>query len=69
MADRAVEEEGGVAVALPYAIEGDALKFEDEPAYVGPAPNFMAKLSQLADKDADAFEAVADECFVQGDEE
>ena len=69
MADRAVEEEGGFAVALLYTIEGDALKFEDELAYVGPASNFMAKLGQLTDKDADAFEVVADECFVQGDEE
>lgn len=62
-------EEDGVAVALLYTIEGDVLKFEDEPAYVGPAPNFMAKLSQPTDEDAAAFEAAAEENFVEGDEE
>ena len=62
-------EEDGVAVALLYTIEGDVLKFEDEPAYVGPAPNFMAKLTQPTDEDAAAFEAAAEENFVEGDEE
>lgn len=62
-------EPDGVAVALLYKIEGDTLTFEDDPAYVGPAPNFMEKLKEPTDEDVAAFEAANEDKFEAGDEE
>ena len=46
-------EDEGVAICYLYEAEGDEPVFESEPAYVGPAPNFMADLKDPLDYDDD----------------
>ena len=49
-------EADGYAISYLYEITGDTLKFEDEPAYVGAAPNFMSKLKDASEYSDDEIE-------------
>lgn len=50
----------GFAVGLLYEkAEDDSLSFEDDPAYIGSAPNFMIALSTPSKEDEEAAEAAA----------
>ncbi len=52
----------GVALGIVYSVADDgAITFEDEPTYVGAAPNFMIALRKHAIETEDANEGVADE--------
>ncbi|MCL2826671.1 MAG: hypothetical protein FWD72_04630 [Eggerthellaceae bacterium] len=61
-------EPEGMAIGYLYAINGDEVVFEEEPAYIGEAPNFMAGLKDPEfydedDLDPRYFEDEYDESF------
>ena len=49
-------DETGHAVGYLYTVEGDDVMFEEEPAYVGEAPNFMDQLKDASEYADDEIE-------------
>lgn len=49
-------DETGHAVGYLYTVEGDEVVFEEEPAYVGEAPNFMDQLKDASEYADDEIE-------------
>lgn len=57
-------EDEGVAIGFLYTVEGEKVVFEENPAYIGEAPNFMADL-----KDADEYsDEEIDEKFIDDED-
>ncbi|MCL1798665.1 MAG: hypothetical protein FWG23_02840 [Eggerthellaceae bacterium] len=50
-------ESEGMAIGYLYTMKGDLPVFEDAPAYIGEAPNFMADLKEADDYEEEEVEA------------
>lgn len=63
-------EPEGYAVGLIYTVsdDGDKITFEEETAYIGEAPNYMAGLTEPTEEEATALEEETDERFQSEDE-
>ncbi|WP_080801001.1 hypothetical protein [Arabiibacter massiliensis] len=58
-------EDEGYAVGYLYEADGDTVTFEEEPAYIGEAPNFMVEL-----QDADSYsDEDIEEKYLEEDED
>ncbi len=58
-------EDGGIAVGYLYTQNGDEFTFEEEPAYIGDAPNFMSGLKEADDYEEEEIE----DRYLEEDEE